>query len=52
MAMMERIKGKMADALRRTGADTGLGKEYKSIFDLQDVPAFNQFYNIGIFPWK
>lgn len=42
----------MADALRRTGADTGLGKEYKSIFDLQDVPAFNQFYNIGIFPWK
>lgn len=38
--------------MRRTGADTGLGKEYKSIFDLQDVPAFNQFYNIGIFPWK
>ena len=52
MAMMERIKQTMADALRRTGADTGLGKEYKSIFDLQDVPAFNQFYNIGIFPWK
>ena len=42
----------MADALRQAGANTGLGKEYKSIFDLQDVPAFNQFYNIGIFPWK
>lgn len=52
MAMMERIKQTMADVFRRTGADTGLGKEYKSIFDLQDVPAFNQFYNIGIFPWK
>ena len=52
MALMERIKGKMADTLMRTGANTGLGKEYKSIFDLQDVPAFNQFYNIGIFPWK
>ena len=52
MAIMERIKNTMADVMRRTGADTGLGKEYKSIFDLQDVPAFNQFYNIGIFPWK
>jgi A118 family predicted phage portal protein len=48
----ERFKKKMADTLMRTGANTGLGKEYKSIFDLEDVPAFNQFYNIGIFPWK
>lgn len=52
MALMERITKKMADAVMRTGASTGLGKEYKSIFELQDVPAFNQFYNIGIFPWK
>lgn len=52
MAIMERIKNKMADVMRQAGAGTGLGKEYKSIFDLQDVPAFNQFYNIGIFPWK
>jgi len=52
MALLERIKSTMADTIRRTGANTGLGREYKSIFDLQDVPAFNQFYNIGIFPWK
>ena len=52
MALFERIKKKMVDSLRRTGADTGLSKEYKSIFDLEGVPAFNQFYNIGIFPWK
>ena len=38
--------------MQQIGANTGLGKEYKSIFDLQGVPAFNQFYNIGIFPWK
>ena len=38
--------------MQQIGANTGLGKEYKSIFDLQDVPAFNTFYNIGIFPWK
>lgn len=48
MAIFERLKRTM----QQIGASTGLGKEYKSIFDLQDVPAFNQFYNIGIFPWK
>lgn len=48
MAIFERFK----KAMQQIGANTGLGKEYKSIFDLQDVPAFNQFYNIGIFPWK
>ena len=48
MGLFERIKNTM----QQIGANTGLGKEYKSIFDLQDVPAFNQFYNIGIFPWK
>lgn len=52
MAIMERITKKMSDVMMRTGANTGLGREYKSIFDLQGVPAFNQFYNIGIFPWK
>ena len=48
MAIFERIK----NAMQQIGASTGLGKEYKSIFDLQGVPAYNQFYNIGIFPWK
>ena len=52
MAIFERIIKKMQDTFMRTGANTGISKEYKSIFDLQDVPAFNQFYNIGIFPWK
>ncbi len=52
MALFERIKRKMADTFRRTGAETGLAKEYKTIFELEGVPAFNQFYNIGIFPWK
>lgn len=38
--------------MQQIGASTGLGQEYKSIFDLQGVPAYSQFYNIGIFPWK
>jgi A118 family predicted phage portal protein len=48
MGLFERLKNTM----QQIGANTGMGKEYKSIFDLQDVPAYNQFYNIGIFPWK
>lgn len=42
----------MQNAMMRSGANTGIAKEYKSIFELEGVPAFNQFYNIGIFPWK
>ena len=33
-------------------ADTGLAREYKSVFDLGGVPSFQQFYNLGIFVWK
>ena len=28
------------------------GQELRSIFDLEGVPAYNEFYNIGIVPWK
>jgi A118 family predicted phage portal protein len=34
------------------GATTGLAREFKDIFELGGVPAFQQFYNFGIFPWK
>ena len=50
--MFERIKKTMRDALIKAGAVTETSKEFKSIFDLDGVPSFNTFYNIGIFPWK
>ena len=50
--MFERIRKAMQDALTRVGATAQLSREYKSIFDLDGVPAFSQFYNLGIFPWK
>ena len=46
--MLERLK----NIMQRIGATTELGREYKSIFELDGVPAYNQFYNFGIFPWK
>lgn len=30
---------------------TGVSKEFKDIFEVGGVPAFNQFYYYGIFPW-
>ena len=38
--------------MQKTIAGTGLATEYKSVFDLAGVPAFGQFYNIGVFVWK
>ena len=38
--------------MQRAGAETGVAREFKSIFELGGVPAFNQFYEFGIFVWK
>lgn len=38
--------------MQRTGANTGLAREFKSVFELGGVPAFNQYYEFGIFIWK
>lgn len=38
--------------LTRGAAETGIAREYKTVFDLPGVPAFNQFYEFGIFIWK
>ncbi len=50
--MFERIKKAVKGFMQRAGAATGLAREFKSIFELGGVPAFQQFYNAGIFPWK
>lgn len=50
--MFERIKKAVKSWMQRTGADTGLAKEFKDIFEVGGVPAFNQFYYFGIFVWK
>lgn len=50
--MLERIKKAVKSWMQRTGADTGMAKEFKDIFEVGGVPAFNQFYYFGIFVWK
>lgn len=50
--MLEKIKEKVKSWMQRAGAETGLSKEFKDIFEVGGVPAFNQFYYFGIFIWK
>lgn len=33
-------------------ADTGLAREFKSVFEIGGVPSFQEFYYFGIFIWK
>ena len=50
--MFERIKKAVKSWMQRAGADMGLAKEFKDIFEVGGVPAFSQFYYFGIFVWK
>lgn len=38
--------------MQRTAANTGVAREFKDVFELGGVPAFNQYYYNGIFIWK
>lgn len=50
--MFEKLKERMKNWMQKAGADTGLSREFKDIFELGGVPAYNQFYYFGIFIWK
>lgn len=50
--MFDKLKEKVKNWMQKAGAETGLSKEFKDIFEVGGVPAFNQFYYFGIFIWK
>ena len=50
--MFEKFKKAVKNWFMSAGATTGISREFKDIFELGGVPAFQQFYNFGIFPWK
>ena len=50
--MLDKLKERVKSWMQKTGAETGLSKEFKDIFEVGGVPAFNQFYYFGIFIWK
>ena len=38
--------------MQKIGAETGVAREFKTVFELSGVPSFQQFYDFGIFIWK
>lgn len=52
MELLNKLRKWGRNMIQRGAATTGLGREYKSVFDLGDVPAFREFYEFGIFIWK
>jgi len=38
--------------MQKGAANTGIAREFRDIFQLGGVPAFNQYYYFGIFLWK
>ena len=50
--MFEKLKKAVKSWMQKTSADTGMAKQFKDIFEVGGVPAFNQFYYFGIFVWK
>ena len=50
--MFDRLKKAVKGIMQQAGAATGMAHEFKDIFELGGVPAFNQFYMYGVFPWK
>ena len=52
MRIWDTIKRWGAGLMQRTASATGIAREYKDIFELGGVPAYQQFYEFGIFIWK
>lgn len=50
--MFERMKERVKGWMELAKTKTGMAKEFKDIFEVGGVPAFNQFYYFGIFIWK
>ena len=52
MSIFDGLKKAVKNWMQTTGADMGIAREFKSIFEIDGVPAYQDFYNLGIFPWK
>ena len=52
MRWFEELKRRWKRKMTKMVADTGIAKEFKSVFDLGGMPSFQQFYDFGVFIWK
>ena len=52
MQFISKVKEWGRRLMDRAGSATGIAREYKTVFDVAGVPAFQQFYDFGIYLWK
>jgi A118 family predicted phage portal protein len=52
MKWLEDLKRRWKNGMQKIGANTGVAREYKNVFELTGVPSFQQFYDFGVFVWK
>ena len=52
MKAWETIKSWGRELMQRTAVATGMAREFRDVFEIEGVPAFRQFYESGVFPWK
>ena len=52
MDWIQKIRDWGRRVMQRGAADAGFARSYKTVFELGGVPAFNEFYAVGIFVWK
>ena len=52
MKLIENLKRRGRSLMQKAGAETGLARPLRDIFEVDGVPAYRQFYDQGIFVWK
>ena len=52
MRVIDRIKDWGRSLMQRASTATGAVHELTDVFEIAGMPAFQQFYEFGIFPWK
>ena len=52
MQFIAKVKEWGRKLLQRGQSATGIAREYKTVFELEGVPSFQQFYDFGIYLWK
>lgn len=52
MTWIDKIKRWGRGLVERAGAQTGIARTYRDVFELDGVPAYRQFYDFGVFIWK
>lgn len=52
MGLVDRLKKGWRGLMERTASATGIARSYKTVFELGNVPSYQEFYNFGIYIWK